>query len=239
MSEKEIIKYTYEFIFKDGKKYLFTLNIQCPEMKQIREIKKDEEMPFWTKLDFYKCENCTLDEKKYKFCPATECLYDILETFKHNISVEEIEVIAIIQERTMIRKLPIQRALSSLIGVYFATSDCPILSKFSPLARFHLPFSNIEETVYRATSNYLLAQYFISKEGGIPDWELKGLREFYKEVEKVNKTLSNRIKSISNEDANINALVGLDVFAKSFTDLFDAFLDKIKPLFLSYIKEKK
>lgn len=235
--EKKMIQYSYEFMFKDGKKYQFILNLSCPDMKQIRKEIKIEEMPFWSKIDFHRCPNCTLDEKTHKICPAMECLHTILETFKDILSVEEVEVTATMQERTTIRKLPIQKALSSLIGIYFATSDCPILSKFSPLARFHLPFATTEETVYRATANYLLAQYFVYKEGKKPDWDLEGLKKFYKDVEIVNKAISKRINSISKQDANINALVTLDVFAKSFGDLFEIFLDKIKPLFARYMDD--
>jgi hypothetical protein len=30
-----------------------------------------------------------------------------------------------------------------------------------PMARFHLPLASEEETIYRATTMYLLAQYFL------------------------------------------------------------------------------
>jgi len=183
---KEVIHHSYSFTFKDGKTHNFSLDLSYPELKQVKPSGPGQS-PDWTRLAFCRCENCTLDPKLHEFCPAAECLAEIIEKFKDVLSVEEVSVTAQLPERTISKTLPVQKALSSLIGLHLATSNCPILSRFSTLARFHLPFSNTEETVYRAVSNYLLAQYFIAKEGGVPDWELKGLREFYGEVEIVNK----------------------------------------------------
>ena len=59
-----------------------------------------------------------------------------------------------------------------------ATSGCPHMDFFKPMARFHLPLANAEETVYRATSMYLLAQYFLQREGKEADMELEGLKKY-------------------------------------------------------------
>jgi hypothetical protein len=234
--QKDMIQYSYEFTFKDGRHYKFILNFSYPELKQIKPASITTEKPQWTKLEFYRCKNCTLDSNSYKYCPAAECLQEILETFKDVLSIEEVEVVMKSRERTSTSIIPIQKALSSLIGMYLGTSECPILRKFSPMARFHLPFASIEETVYRSVSNYLLAQYFILTEGGKPDWELKGLKAFYKEVEVVNKAICQRLRGLGKKDANVNAVVLLDIFAKNLNDLFDKSLEDIKPLFRVYFK---
>ncbi|MBI4656918.1 MAG: hypothetical protein HY746_09270 [Elusimicrobia bacterium] len=233
---KGVIQYTYQFVFKDGRSYNFTLNLSYPELQQIKPARAESEKSEWTKLEFQRCKNCTLDAKAHKYCPAAESLQEILEIFKDILSIEEVEVVVKSQERTTTKTLAVQRALGSLIGMYFATSGCPVLNKFAPLARFHLPFATMEETIYRSVGNYLLAQYFIAKEGGKPDWELKGLKEFYKEVEKVNKSLCWRLGALSKKDANLNAVVTLDVFAKNLTELFDRSMEEIKPLFNVYLK---
>ena len=36
-----------------------------------------------------------------------------------------------------------------------ALSGCPVLEQLKPMARFHLPFASVEETIYRAASMYL------------------------------------------------------------------------------------
>jgi hypothetical protein len=86
-----------------------------------------------------------------------------------------------------------------------------------PMVRFHLPFATIEETVYRSVSCYLLGQYFKVKKDKKPDWDLKGLAEAYEEIQKVNLGITNRLRSISDEDANANAIIVLDVFAKALS----------------------
>jgi hypothetical protein len=44
-----------------------------------------------------------------------------------------------------------------------ATSGCRYTAYFKPMARFHLPFANEEETAYRAISMYLLSQRFLNE----------------------------------------------------------------------------
>jgi hypothetical protein len=118
-----------------------------------------------------------------------------------------------------------------MIGIYMVTSGCPILSNLKPMVRFHLPFASIEETIYRSASTYLLGQYFKMKKGLQPDWNLTGLAEIYKEIQKVNIGMAARIRSISPKDANINAIVELDVFAKELPDNIQEDLKRLAYLF--------
>jgi hypothetical protein len=84
-----------------------------------------------------------------------------------------------------------------------ATSDCPIMNFFKPMARFHLPFSTVEETVFRTTSIYLLRQYFEYQNGNEPDLDLKKLNQRYDQVQIVNSGILNRINSVAQKDAII------------------------------------
>ena len=45
------------------------------------------------------------------------------------------------------------------------------------MAQFHLPLANDSETIYRAASMYLLAQYFLKREGRDADLEIEGLKK--------------------------------------------------------------
>lgn len=115
-----------------------------------------------------------------------------------------------------------------------ATSACPHMAHFRPMARFHLPLASKDETVYRATSMYLLAQYFAYRDGKQPDLDLSGLAEIYANLEVVNRAMAERLRGASEEDAAVNAVVILDVLAKT---LPFAILDKLagmRQLFSSY-----
>ena len=71
-----------------------------------------------------------------------------------------------------------KEGISSLMGLVSAASGCPHTSALRPMARFHLPLARNEETVHRATSMYLLAQFFLKKEGAQTDLELDGITRF-------------------------------------------------------------
>ena len=72
----------------------------------------------------------------------------------------------------------------------------------------------MEETLYRVISMYLFAQYFESRQGESPDWDLKRLVKIYEDVEKVNDGFTKRIKNIHTEDASLNAIVHLDCYRR-------------------------
>jgi hypothetical protein len=83
---------------------------------------------------------------------------------------------------------------------------------------------------------YMLAQFFLQQEGGEPDWELKGLVQVYDDVREVNRHFVNRLSAAAIEDASLNGLVQLDMFASHVTYLVDAgMLQGLKPFFSGYL----
>ena len=135
----------------------------------------------------------------------------------------------------MTREVPAQQAVSSLMGLVVATSGCPHTAFFKPMARFHLPLANTEETIYRASSMYLLAQYFLKKAGKDPDMELEGLKEIYRDLETLNTYMAERIRAAISKDAAVNAIVILDFFAKDFSFAIEDQLEEIQHLFALYL----
>ena len=111
------------------------------------------------------------------------------------------------------------------------TSDCPNMISLRPMVRFHLPFATIEETVFRSVSTYLLGQYFKHKNGEEADWDLDGLLENYETIQKVNYGMASRMRSAVDKDANLNALVVLDVFAKELPFSIQKSLEMLEYLF--------
>ncbi len=184
--------------------------------------------PEWARLDCHKCTVCNLEEESSPYCPAALSIAEIIEQFKDIVSYHEVEAEVISSGRKTSARIPAQSALSSVMGLCLALSSCPILKEFRAMAKFHLPFSNTEETLYRAVGNYLIKQYFAYKSGEEADWDLKGLREFYSRVAELNTCLACRVREGTNEDAAINAVVILDNYAKNVEYMFEQALEKIK-----------
>lgn len=125
------------------------------------------------------------------------------------------------------------------MGLIMATSGCPVLDKFKPMAFTHLPFSNEVETIFRAVSMYLTAQYMRMKNSLVPDWDLRYFKDMYAEVNMLNNDFAQRIRKIKGRDTNINALVLLDVFAQLATfSSSDNWLKSLEPLFTAFLSKE-
>lgn len=165
--------------------------------------------PEWTRLQFQQCSNCPIQAHQLQHCPAAVDLKQIASDFKDIISFERAHVEVVAPERSYVKDCDAQTALRSLLGLVMASSACPILSQFRGLAKTHLPFSSMDETLFRSTAAYLLKQYFVYKSGGNPDLELKGLEYLYKQVNIVNMCFKGRLDAASGKDANLNAIGSL------------------------------
>ncbi|HKJ07570.1 MAG TPA: hypothetical protein VKA76_00635, partial [Gammaproteobacteria bacterium] len=138
-------------------------------------------------------------------------------------------------ERTVTTNTTLQRGLSSLVGLVLATSGCPHAAFFRPMARFHLPLADENETIYRATSMYLLAQYFVHREGREADLGLSGLTAIYNDVQTINRALAERLRVACEQDAPVNAVVLLDVIAKAMPLTIGSQLAELRHLFRAYL----
>ena len=200
------IQYRFKFSNREKKDYQIEL-----DPVSISYINKNPDFrPDWTRLGFHQCENCPLDTQKVLHCPVAVNLSSFVEYFKNEISHTEALVMVRTEERYSAKKISLQEGLYSIYGLIMSTSDCPNMDFLKPMARFHMPFASMEETVFRAVSSYLLEQYFSHKRGGSIDIQLKGLLNRYKEVEKVNIGFSNRLRAVTIGDADRNALSILD-----------------------------
>jgi hypothetical protein len=205
------MEYKYILKLEDGREKVISINLDPLTLKADPAV---GEAPDWARLDHCKCPICPYDRGELEFCPVARNLADITRAFSGCASTLRAEARVETRERIYIKETSLQSALSSIIGVYMATSGCPVLEILRPMARHHLPFATLEETAHRSVSSYLLQQYFRRKKGLEPDWELKKLAEGYKAIEVVNKAMVERVRRASELDANYNALIILDAFAK-------------------------
>ena len=230
----ETFNFHYKFKFGDGRKKEFTARLEKETLNLI--VPKESSPPEWTRLEHCQCPNCPLDTRKHPHCPVALNLSDLIDSFKDEISTEKVSLSIEAEERTYLKTTSVQKGLSSLMGIYMVTSGCPILDQLKPMARFHLPFATVEETLYRALSMYLLAQYFVYKRGRKPDWDLKNLKKIYNDIRLVNRSFSKRLKSVQPEDALPNAVVILNNFADSLVFSIDKnAISRIERLFKTLI----
>ena len=209
----ESIFFHYIFKFKTGNVEEIRIEIE-PETLRIIDSKQTS-LPYWTDLKYHTCSNCQLlEQKNVKACPIAVNLTEIIPIFKGAVSYDEVNVRVITKERTYESDCSVQRGLSSLLGIIMVTSGCPTMEILKPMVRFHLPFATIDETIFRSATSYLLAQFYRYRAGLTPDWEMEGLLHSYEDIQDVNVGMADRMRSVSEKDANINAVVILDIFAR-------------------------
>ena len=194
-----------------------------------------QSLPAWTELDFHQCPHCPLEVVTDPYCPLAANLVNIVQRFDGLISYDKIRVDVITQERRISQHTTAQKGISSMMGLVIATCGCPHTAFFKAMGRFHLPLASSEETIFRATSMYLLAQYFLKMEGRHADFELGGLTKIYNNMQIVNVAIANRLRSTSMSDSLINAIVILDNFAKSLPYAIEKSLKNFRHLFLPFL----
>ncbi len=203
---------TYRFQAKNDIQAEFELRLDPESL--LLEAPEADGLPEWTELSFQKCPNCTLSQADHPHCPAAAHLPRLVHSFNRLVSHDKVRVSVETPERSYSREVSTQVGIGTLMGLLMATSGCPMTTLFRPMARFHLPFSTQEETIYRAASAYLLADYFRTRiKGSEPDWDLRGLKAVYAEVHTMNRAFFERLKTAARTDSSLNALVHLDMFA--------------------------
>lgn len=163
----------------------------------------------WTRLERHQCSNCPLKPQEVSHCPAAVDLEDVIDAFNEIMSYERVLVTVDANERHVIKDCDAQDALSPLIGLIMAASSCPVLGRLRGLARTHLPFQRVEETLFRFIGAHYLGQLLVEKRGGTPDWGLQGLNELFDDLMAINKAFKARVQSGAKQDSAMNAISAL------------------------------
>lgn len=226
------MKIQYRFIFSDGIQEEFDINLGC-EPQSLWQARED--LPEWTELSVHQCPHCPLDSTKIVRCPVAANIADIIKRFDSIVSHKKVKVEVTTPDRMYSNDTTVQRGLSSLLGLVFATSGCPHLDFFRPMARFHLPLATEEETIYRVASMFLVGQYLRAINKGDESITLDGLTERYKKVEIINLHIAKRLRDATSQDATVNALVILDFFAKTMPYVIHDNLESLNDIFAYYL----
>lgn len=232
----EFITIQYNFRLPDGGKEHFEIVMDPAGLNLVGNL--PDTIPPWAKLNFHQCPVCPLSIDKQPNCPLAVHLVKVVYGFENIVSHDEVCVEIVTEERKITQKTTAQRAIGSMLGLIFAISGCPHTAYFKPMARYHLPLATEEETIYRTTSMYLLAQYFKRLKGEEADLNLERLTLIYKNIQTVNNSIAERLRSATETDSSINAVIFLDMFAKALPYAIKGTLDEISYLFNPYFKTK-
>ena len=222
--------YEYHFISRNlDAERVIRVDIDPGTLNRIVDPPKS--LPSWTCLNTHQCSNCPLNNETHKCCPVATNLVELVDCCDEFMSHDNINIEVCMPERTVTRETSMQRGVSSLLGLLIATSGCPHTEFLKPMARFHLPFSTIEETTVRTASMYLLAQYFRYKNQPGMRFDFKTLEKHYLRVQQVNEGLLKRINKVNSEDADKNAIITLHSLSQFLSMEIDYSLGGLESIF--------
>ena len=226
--------FDYEFQMEEGTSTRFKVELEADTLSLIQ--RGLDNPPQWCRLDYKQCQCCSLQPETDPYCPIAINIGELVETFNDIYSYNNCTVICKTADRTYSKETSVMEGLSSIFSIIMATSQCPVMDIFRPMARFHLPFATIEETMVRAASMFLLRQYYEYKRGLIKEFELASLEARYSLVQQINEGLLERVKSLGSEDADKNAMVTLHSLSQLLATEIDYNLTELEYLFTDSAK---
>ena len=229
----ETFTITYQFELPDNHIEKFDLIFDAETIEILPD--KQTDPPFWAELTYHQCPHCPLTQQSHPLCPVALNLSTAITRFDRVMSFEMVDVKFISRERQVLQQTSAQEGISSLMGLLIAGSSCPLTHFFKPMARFHLPFANKDETMWRAAATFLLARYFTREVLQVKDMMLEGLVKIYDDIAILNDYVVERLRAATSQDSAVNALVHLDVYAKFLTPPLEDTLDQIKPIFKPFL----
>jgi len=221
------MRITYRFDLPDGTSTAFEVDLD----RQVPYQVLDAARPRWTRLDPQRCAVCPLQDAAH--CPAALDIEEIVRVFGVIASFEMLDVHVQSPERDYFRRCDARTGLRSLLGLVLATSGCPILGQFRGLAGFHLPFASRQEALFRAVSACLLKNYFslgpTASVAAVCD--LGPLVTLYEQMQVVNQSLCQRLRSAGEAESSVSALVQMFSHSVLFTEAAPKYLEELRDLF--------
>ncbi len=233
MSAAEDFTFLYTFFFNNGEIKQFKIIIDGENLLEKSPL--DVVKPDWAKMDWFKCPNCPLEEGETTYCPLALRLNKIINFFSDFPSFEKAKISVETAERGSYKYTSVQTGISSMMGLFMASSGCPVIGKLKSLVRFHLPFASLAETEYKVLAMYILAQFFRARENKKIDWKLLKLRKIYYDIELVNRHVVSKLAEIEMRDSSRNAVIALNSYAQFITMELDdeSWLERMR----EYVKD--
>ncbi len=223
-----LISISYLFDFENNNVKTFEALLSASTLSLV--LPESYEIPSWAHA--FRCSQYSPEIADSHCCSICINISHLIEEFKTFDSVTPCTITVRTKERNYTLKSNVQRGLSSILGLYMATSDCPFLSFLRPMARFHLPFASTEETIFRSAGSYLIGQYFKAKKNNRADFELGQLPATYSKVSRINRDIIRHLRNnYYTHDAYANALAILDNFAQMISAFLPEELDEFAPFY--------
>lgn len=230
-----INKINYRLGFADGSEKQLELQLRSDSLAPVGWV--PNKPPQWTALSYNQCKNCPLNPEKVTYCPAALSLAKLVEQCHELDPLDSTTLKVTAARRVTAQTTTVQKAIGSFIGLLMATSDCPHAAFFRPLARFHQPLASESETMYRAVSAYLLAQYFRHESGQEAKLDAQGMVDIYQNLEIVNTALAGRLKASGETGVVVQCMTEWGVFSGMFPMRLDELLQELRPLFSAYLPD--
>lgn len=219
----------------DAQTTVFHLDMDANTMMPV-ETPAGDSLPDWARLEHHQCPNCPLNADESPHCPLAARLVSVIEPMGHFRSHRVVDLEVEVPGRSIKQQAPLQQCLGSLMGLLIASSGCPHTRFLRPMARYHQPLSTPDETIYRATAMYCMAQMFRAQHGLSTDFDLEKLNQRFERLQIVNAAVADRLRSVCKDDGAINAVVLLDSSAKLLPLTSDRALANLRELFSDFLE---
>jgi hypothetical protein len=214
MTQPNYYRVDYQIERDNGSILSYGLDIHKETL--ISRLPSTEPLPNWARMDHERCEGCTLPDEEY--CPVAARLVSAVTRFSGLVSHSRVIATVTTPERSYVKEVDMQEATRSLFGLIMATSGCPSMQPFRFMARYHLPFSTIEETIARIVSTYLLRQMFTNpqtdpeKPQSVP-FDIKEVENLYRTMQRINESMARRLKTSTLSESSMNAIIILGAYS--------------------------
>jgi hypothetical protein len=175
------------------------------------DLLEERESDVWIQLGFNQCAHCQLTQSR--LCPVANAIDYHAKDLDGWLSHDDVAVTVKLNGGVVSNmRTSAQQVLSSILGIIVASeAACEHTRILLPMVYFHRPFATQDESIYRALANAALIYQLSHGQGSFADFVIKK----YEAIAKLNMGLVRRLQSAHPErEAQINALINLDTFAK-------------------------
>lgn len=225
----EPLLYSYNITFADGEEVHIPVTIDPHSI--VSDLDLEDLPPEWTRRDYVEDPDyAALPHAGGLYCPIALRLVKPLALFGNRMSIERVRAVVRTPERDYVKECDLQTVLGSLFGLLMATSGSPAMAVFRPMARFHLPFASLQESLYRVASMLLLQRYFTHGERGV-SLALEDVREIYRRTEVINRNMIQRLRVYTEKDSTLNAMVILSSLSFYIPATLEEGMEELRELF--------
>jgi hypothetical protein len=230
------VSISYRIKLASGKSVNFDFDLDAETFEL--PLPEVDDAPKWTELEFKQCSHCPLNADEHSHCPLALNISHVIDRLHDTKSIDEVDVEVITHERRVIQTTAIQKVVASLFDLLFPVSGCPHTAYMRPLARFHVPLVSEEEMIFRVTSMYQQAQYFLhtsSSETGQFDFD--GLVKIYEDLHTLNVAIAKRLTGATQSDSVKNAVTLVDMYSTLVPMMIEDQLSEMRGFFKAFLPE--